>query len=244
MQSTRHERQCLEVLHATSVKDYKRLIVDYANGLGFETVGAMVISKHSPTLTEFQTVTNAPEAFLDEFHNQEHAGIDPVNKHCASSSSPIVWDRQTYARSSTDALWELQEPFGYRSGIAVAMHLGRGRHFMFGANWSRDRCEGARNFKAIAEDLLRFAEHAQASAFELCLPARLDHRLPSSLAPRELETLRWSMDGLTSWEVADRMSISERHATLLTRRAMEKLGCSSKYEASLCAIRLGLIECE
>jgi DNA-binding CsgD family transcriptional regulator len=194
-------------------------------------------------LTEFQTVTNAPEAFLDEFHDQEHARLDPVNKHCAVSYSPIVWDRRTYTGNDTEELWELQAPFGYRSGIAVAMHLGRGQHFMFGANWAKDRCENVPNFKVIAEDLLAFAEHAQASAFELCKPTTLDLNSPRGLTARELETLRWSMDGLTSWEVADRMSISERHATLLTRRAMAKLGCTSKYEASLRAIRLGLIGC-
>jgi DNA-binding CsgD family transcriptional regulator len=166
-----------------------------------------------------------------------------VSRHCARFSSPIVWDRRTYAGNDTEALWERQEPFGYRSGIAVAMHLGRGKHFMFGANWNRDLCKSVPNFKSIGEDLLSFSEHAQAAAFELCQPARLDLDNPRSLAARELETLRWSMDGLTAWEVADRMSISERHATLLTRRAMEKLGCSSKYEASLRAIRLGLIGC-
>lgn len=243
MSSTSHEKRCLDVLHAASVKDFTRQIVSFAQSIGFETVGAMVVTKHSPTLTEFQTVTNAPEAFLNEFHDQEHARLDPVTKHCANSSSPIVWDRRTYAGADTEVLWELQEPFGYRSGIAVAMHLGRGRHFMFGANWSRDRCQGVPNFKAIAEDLLSFSEHAQAAAFELCQPVKLDPDNACSLACRELETLRWSMDGLTSWEVAERMSISERHATLLTRRAMEKLGCSSKYEAILRSIRLGFIDC-
>jgi DNA-binding CsgD family transcriptional regulator len=243
MIETRHERRCLEVLHATSVRDFTRQIVSFTQDLGFETVGAMVVTRHSPTLTEFQTVTNAPAAFLNEFHDQEHARLDPVNKHCAHFSSPIVWDRSTYASSDTERLWELQEPFGYRSGMAVAMHLRRGRHFMFGANWKRDRCGAVRNFKSIAEDLLSFAEHAQAAAFELCQPVRFDTETPFSLTARELETLRWSMDGLTSWEVADRMSISERHATLLVRLAIEKLGCSSKYEASLRAIRLGLIEC-
>lgn len=244
MTETRHDRRCLEVLHATSVKDFTSQIVSFAQGLGFETVGAMVITNHSPTLTEFQTVTNAPAAFLEEFHDLEHARLDPVNKHCASSSSPIVWDRRTYARNETGGLWELQEPFGYRSGVAVAMHLGHGRHFMFGANWNKDRCENVPNFKAIAEDLVSFAEHAQAAAFEICLPSRMIPESAWSLANTELEALRRTMDGMTSWEVANRMAISERHVSLLIRRAMQKLGCSSKYETGLRAIRLGLIECQ
>jgi DNA-binding CsgD family transcriptional regulator len=203
----------------------------------------MVVTKHSPTLTEFQTVTNAPAAFLDEFHDQDHACLDPVSTHCSRLSSPIVWDRRTYVASNTEALWEIQEPFGYRSGIAIAMHLARGRHFMFGANWGKDRCEDVRGFRAIAEELLGFSEHAQAAAFELCVPTRPSPKSALSLTDRELETLRWSMDGLTSWEVAERMSISERHATLFVRRALKKLECTSKYEAGLRAIRLGLISC-
>ena len=244
MGATLHERRCLDVLHASSVSDYKKQIVEFALHLGFETVGALVVRRHSPTLVEFQTLTNAPEAYLDEFYNQEHCELDPVAEHCSRLSTPIVWDRQTYANAGADALWEIQAPFGYKSGIAFAMHLDRGTHFMFGANWSADRCQDVRNFKAIAEDLLSFGAHAQAAAFELTLPSRQTSGAAFSLAKVELEALRWAMDGMTSWQVSDRMSISERHATLLTRRAMQKLGCSTKYEAVLRAIRLGLIEAE
>ena len=204
----------------------------------------MVVVKHSQTLTEFQTVTNAPDAYLDEFHNLDHAVIDPVLEHASQSSSPIVWDRQTYTSARAERLWELQEPFGYRSGIAIAMHLGRGRHFMFGGNWDKDHCETVPHFKAIAEDLLSFAEHAQAAAFELTSPARVVPDGAWELARSELEALRWTTDGLTSFQTADRMFISERHVTLLVGRAMQKLSCSSKYEACLRAIRLGLIECQ
>src|SRR5471032_1947705 len=113
MSATLHEKRCLDVLHATSVKDFTRQIVAFVQDLGFSTFGAMVVTDHSPTLTEFQTVTNAPAAYLNEFHNQEHARRDPVAKHCSTSSSPIVWDRRTYAGHNS-ALWELQEPYGYR----------------------------------------------------------------------------------------------------------------------------------
>lgn len=241
MRPTLHEKRCLDVLHATSVGDFKKQIVSFTYDLGFETVGAMTVTTHSPTLTEFQTVTNAPPAFLNEFHDQTHARLDPVNKHCASSSSPIVWDRRTYADDGADTLWELQEPFGYRSGIAVAMHFVRGRHFMFGANWGRDRCDNSPCFKAIAEELVSFSQHAQAAAFELCQPARLDPNSQHRFAVRELEALRWTMDGLSAWEVAARMAISERHVTLLLGRVMTKLDCSTKYESGLRAIKLGLI---
>jgi DNA-binding CsgD family transcriptional regulator len=234
-------QQCLEMLHSQSVKEFSKQLFAFAESLGFGTVAAMVITDHSPSLTEFQTVTNAPAAYLGEFENLELGRIDPVSQHCKTSNAPIVWDRRTYVSPREQELWQRQAEFGLRSGIAVAMHPGRSRHFMLGADWSHDRCANVPHFKRIGEDLLEFAAHAQAAAFELGQPAPARSESNALLERSELEALGWSMDGKTSWEIGAIMSISERHATLMLRKAMRKLGCSTKYEAVLRAIRLGLL---
>jgi DNA-binding CsgD family transcriptional regulator len=244
MGATLHEKRCLDVLHATSVKDFTRQIVAFIQNFGFSTFGAMVVTDHSPTLREFHILNNAPEAYQEAFRDRRLTVIDRILRRCKHSSSPLVWDRRNYSSPQARPLWEGQEPFGYRNGLAVGMHFMRGKHFVFGANWARERCEDAPYFKSIAEDLLSFADHAQAAAFELVLPTKIDSEYSLSLANAELEALRWTMEGMTSREVGERMSISDRHVTLLLRRAMQKLGCSSKYETGLTAIRLGLIDCQ
>jgi len=235
---------CLEMLHSRSVKDFSRRLFSFTGNLGFSTVAAMVITDHSPTLTEFQTVTNAPAAYLSEFENLELGRIDPVSQHCKKTNAPITWDRRTYGTPREQELWERQAEFGFRSGLAVAMHPGRCRHFMFGADWNHDTCAGVPHFRRISEDLIEFAAHAQAAAFELCQPAPPLCDDPPVLSRSELDALSRSMDGHTSWEIGAAMSISERHATLLLQRAMKALGCSTKYEAVLRAIRLGLISAQ
>jgi DNA-binding CsgD family transcriptional regulator len=235
-------QRCMEVLQATSVKDFSRQIVAFANGLGFSTVGAVLVIEHSPSLTEFRSLTNAPEGHREEFDNFEHGRIDPVNQHCKVSNSPIVWNRETYAKANAQDLWESQAPYGYRSGIAFALHLGRGRHYMFGANWELDRCDSVRHFKSIYEDLLIFGAHSQAAAFELCMPGQADPANVWSLTKGELEALRWSMDGMTSWEIGQKMALSGYDVTLRLQRTMQKLECGTKYEAVLKGIRLGLIQ--
>ena len=243
MSQTLHERRCLEVLHAGSVQDFARQIESFIQSLGFSTFGILVVTEHSRTMTEFRSLHNAPEAYREENCDPKKTIIDPVLQRCKHTSTPFTWDRQHYATPRLQSLWEGQEPFGYRSGLAVGMHFPRGKHFVFGANWDKDRCEDVPHFKAIAEDLLSFGDHVQAAAFELTLPARPIPDSAWSLAASELEALRWTMDGMTSWQTGDRMSISERHATLLVRRAMQKLGCTSKHQAGLRAIKLGLIAC-
>lgn len=234
-------QKCLEMLHSQSVKEFSRRLFAFTEDLGFSTVAAMVITDHSPTLTEFQTVTNAPPLYLADFENLELGRIDPVSQHCKRSNAPIVWDRLTYTSPREQELWQRQAEFGFRSGLAIAMHPGRSRHFMFGADWNHDTCAKVPHFRRISEDLLEFALHAQAAAFELGQPAAPLLDRSRLLSRRELDALSRSMDGHTSWEIGAAMSISERHATLLLRRAMNALGCSTKYEAVLRAIRLGLI---
>jgi DNA-binding CsgD family transcriptional regulator len=82
--------------------------------------------------------------------------------------------------------------------------------------------------------------HAQDTALRLFVPAEQLVETPS-LTPRELEALRWTMEGKTAWEVGAILGISERTAVLHVNNAMHKLGCATKHQAVLKALRLGLI---
>jgi DNA-binding CsgD family transcriptional regulator len=62
-----------------------------------------------------------------------------------------------------------------------------------------------------------------------------------SITPRELEVLRWTMDGKTAWEVGVLLSVTERTVIQHLQNAMRKLECNSKHQAVLKALRLGLI---
>ena len=92
----------------------------------------------------------------------------------------------------------------------------------------------------VVADLQLFAVHAQDAALRLLLPTALQPERPS-LTPRELEALRWTMEGKTAWEVGTILGISERTAVLHVSNAMHKLGCINKHQAVLKALRLGLI---
>lgn len=243
MIETSLNRKCQSILHATNVKEFSKGIVEFVQDRGFEWMAVAVIIDHSPTLTEFKTVTNAPPAFLGDFENLDAGLIDPVSQHCKRSTMPILWDRHTYVDSKERLLWERQAEHGYRSGFAFAMHFDKGMHFMFGVDCDSDSCEKLSNYKSSLEEILLFGAHAQASAFELCIPT---HPLPGNaweLSKSEIDTLRWSMDGKSPWEIGKAMAISERHALLFIQRAMQKLECTSKYQTVLRAIKLGLIEC-
>jgi len=235
-------QKCLDILHADSAKDFSKALVDIVQSLGMNTVGASVITEHSSGMTEFRTITNAPLGYLSDFEDLEAAKLDPVSQHCKRSSLPIVWDRKLYTAAGREDFWATQAAFGLKSGISVAIHLPRGRHFLFGADCSEYTCGTPQRIRTLAADLQLIASYAQAAAFDLCIPYERGAD-DQHLARSELEALRWSTDGLTNSEVGERMGISATEAMLRLRRAMAKLGCANKYETSLRAIRLGLIAC-
>jgi DNA-binding CsgD family transcriptional regulator len=153
---------------------------------------------------------------------------------------PIIWNQDTYVSAGLGEKWESQARYGYRTGIALALHLPEGRHFFMGVDRDQALPPSPGEVTRLVADLQLFAVHALDAAQRVLLPAPPEVDMPS-LTPRELESLRWTMEGKTAWEVGSILGISERTAVLHVNNATHKLGCVNKHQAVLRAIRLGLI---
>ena len=229
-----------EVLKARSREDFRDNVVRFTQRLGFETVSAMAVIDRAPGRSEFITVDNTPQAFSESYGNPSVYRRDPVMQHCRRQTMPIIWNQQTYLCHDAGDLWEEQAHFGYRTGIAMALHMPEGRHFMLGVDRDRALPDNPEELQRIVADLQLFAVLAQDAAMRLLLPAAQQPERPA-LTPREAEALRWTMEGKTAWEVGAMMGITERTANLHVGSATHKLGCANKHQAVLKALRLGLI---
>lgn len=232
----------LAVMETSTVADFTAQVVRFTEALDFKFVTAAVVTDHSASHTEFQTVNNTPPEYMEWYSDLDFgAQHDPVMQHCKKSAVPIIWDQDTYASRGLGHLWDFQSGFGYATGIAMAMHLPGGRHFFIGVDRDKPLPKSMRNTTRIVADLQLFAVHAQDAAFRIFAPNPPKLAELPSLTPRELEALRWTMEGKTAWEVGAIMSISERTAVLHLQNSMHKLGCVNKHQAVLKAIRLGLL---
>ena len=230
----------LSVLEARSREEFHGAVVRFAQRLGFETVAAMAVVDKGIGEAEFITVDNTPTAYLQVFAGAGSGRRDPVMQHCKRHTVPIIWNQKTYLDNDAIDIWEDQAPFGYRNGIAMALHLPEGRHFMLGVDRDQPLPADSGELTRLVADLQLFAVHAQDTAMRVLVSAPLQPERPA-LTPRELEVLRWTMDGKTAWEVGVVLAITERTVILHLQNAMQKLGCNSKHQAVLKALRLGLI---
>jgi DNA-binding CsgD family transcriptional regulator len=228
------------VLGATDRASLQNELVTFAHRLGFPTVSATTVIDHFLGEPEFITLDNTPAEYRNVFEDDGQARVDPVMQHCKRNSVPIIWDQATYASAGQGRKWEVLADFGFRTGICLALHLPEGRHFLLGVDRAEPMPSSPDELARIVADLQLFAVHAQEAAQRILLPAPAEKDVPA-LSPRELETLRWTMEGKTAWEVGSILGITERTAVLHLNNATHKLGCVNKHQAVLKALRLGLI---
>jgi DNA-binding CsgD family transcriptional regulator len=230
----------LSVLQARNRDEFRDEVIRFGRALGFETVTAVTVVDRGIGSSDFVVVGNTPQEFLDTFNNANAMRRDPVMQHCKKQSLPIIWDQGTYTSQGQGDMWEEQALFGYQTGIAMALHLPEGRHFMLGVDRDRALPGDRHELTRLVADLQLFTVHALDAAMRVLVPSAGDVEQPQ-LTPRESEVLRWTMDGKTAWEVGSILGITERTAVLHINNAMRKLGCVNKHQAVLKALRLGLI---
>jgi DNA-binding CsgD family transcriptional regulator len=234
------QQDYLSVLEARDRETFRDAVVRFTQQLGFQTVSAMTVVDRGRGEADFITVDNTPSGFEEIFRDSSQGQHDPVMQHCKRHSRPIMWDQTTYVKGGVGEMWEEQAQFGLRSGVAMALHLPEGKHFFLGVDRPDPLPTQAGALTRLVADLQLFAVHAQEAALRVLLPPALVPEMPA-LTPRELEVLRWTMDGKTAWEVGNILGITERTAVLHANNAMHKLGCATKHQAVLKALRLGLI---
>lgn len=228
------------VLEARNREEFSHEVARFTRSLDFETFSAITVVDHAIGRSDFIVLDNCPTGFREAMDSPQLGQRDPVMQHCKRQSVPIVWDQRTYVNEGAGELWETQARFGYRTGICLALHLPEGRHFVLGMDRNDALPSDARELTRMVADMQLFAVHALDAALRVLLPPEQQLEKPR-LTPRELECLRWTMDGKTAWEVGTILSISERTAVLHINNAMHKLGCNNKHQAVLKALRIGLI---
>ncbi|MCR5884520.1 autoinducer binding domain-containing protein [Rhizobacter sp. J219] len=230
----------LSVLEIKTKDELEKHVVRFAQELGFQTVTAMTVIDHFLGEPEFLWIDNAPSGYAPLADDPNWGKRDPVMQHCKHKSVPIIWNQGTYVAAGQAEKWEEQARFGYRHGIGLTLHMPEGRHFMLAVDRDQPLPKDPAVVTQMVAALQLYAVHAQEASTRVLLPAVPPSDAPS-LTPRELETLRWTMEGKTAWEVANVLGISERTAVLHANNAMHKLGCVNKHQAVLKALRLGLI---
>jgi len=230
----------LEVSAAQDIDTFERRLVAFAQELGFGIIsGSLVVEQGLKS--HFINFGNTPQGFVEAHKNLDSSLRDPVLMRLKRLSIPFAYDQAMYAEAGAGDLWDLQAPFGYHAGIAMALHLPEGRHFLLGVDSDRPLPKDDSALTRVMADLQLLAAHAQGAALKLLLPQVPEDEDRPKLTPREAEILKWSMQGKSTWDIARILGLSEHTVNFHVRNASAKLQTSSRTQTVARAIALGLI---
>jgi DNA-binding CsgD family transcriptional regulator len=229
-----------DLSQSTDVDQFESRLVEFANELGFGLVGAALVVDEPGSDAVFMALGNPPTEYAESSRSREDSLRDPVLARLKRTSVPFVYDQDTYVTAGAADLWETQAVYGYRTGVAVALHLPDFRHFILGLDRNDPLPGGDARLARLMADLQLMAVHAQDAAVRLLTQAPAKPPSPR-LSAREIEILRWTMEGKSAWAVGELLSISEHTVNYYLRRVFQKLEVSSKHQAVLRALALGLL---
>ena len=153
----------VEVAHAASRVDFKRSLERLTRQKGFDHFSAMTVNSRGGSRV-VSVVDDVPQDYAVHYHDPCAGQIDPILKHLSASRMPIIWCQDTYVRAGLAELWELQAPFGYRTGIAMALHMPDGKHFLLGVDRSDPLPKEDSQLTRMIADLQLLAVYAQKTA--------------------------------------------------------------------------------
>lgn len=209
------------------------------NSLGFDRILLAILPRPDMRLVEaFVRSCYKPE-WRDHYDVNEFAFIDPTVAHCAANNRPLVWSPEIFVTGDQKQMYEEALRFGMRSGVTLPIHGARGERGMICfANDARPGIAFNRDVAHLLPELTLLRDIVFDASARFLRPEQQE--LPQ-LTKRELECLKWVAAGKSTWEIACILRCSEAVVNFHMANVRRKFGVSSRHEAALKAVRLGLV---
>jgi LuxR family transcriptional regulator len=234
-------QQLIDVGLSEDFDSFERRLVATADALGFPIIsGVLMRGLLQDADVQITSLGNTPEGYLDVAKDLGETRRDPVMAKLMTQSVPIVYDQQTYAAAGAGEIWEAQAPYGFKTGIAVKLHLPGNKHFLLGVDREEALPEPGAQLMQMVAGLQLLAVHALTTADRLLSP-RIDKADLPKFTRRELDVLSWTAQGKTAWEVSVILGMSEKTVNFHLGNVMRKLGVSSKHQAVLRCVSAGVL---
>lgn len=221
---------------APDAESFEQQLITLMHDMDFGLVTAMMVTELPDAPAHVIRIGNTPPAFLEAFKNVESSARDPVLRRFKALSVPFIYDQGTYVSEDASDLWEEQAPFGYKTGIGVALHLQGRKHFVLSFDRERALPKSETKLVRMLADLQLLAVHAQSAASRIfTLPQAV------SLTPKEQTILRLTMEGKSAKVIGSMIFCAEATVNFHLVNIRNKFGVTSKHKAVQLAQAAGLI---
>lgn len=231
----------LELLDCRVEQDWSEKIFTLARSHGFhQALIAVIPNKKTPLESAF-LCSNFPSSWIDTYNAEKLHYVDPIVKHCLGSGIPLIWSPEVFATPKQKQLYEDACGYGIRSGVVLPMHGANGEFgvisFVLDAHFSQ---KTQRLIHHLLPELALIRDYAFESSSYFAYPlSEKDRKI--KLTKRELECLKWTKEGKTSWETSVILKCSESVVNFHINNLRRKFSVTSRQQVVVKALRLGII---
>ncbi len=232
--------QLLSLLNCETEEKWCDTLFSLAQSCGFEqTLYAVVPNKRAPLENAFLR-SNYSQSWRSTYDGQKLAYIDPTVGHCLSSTVPLVWSSEAFTAPEQKDLYEEACGYGIRSGIIYPIHGANGEFGVFSfvsdvltnKKFQEELCHAMPTLALLRD----YAFQSSLSFIAASKPQEEVH-----LTRRELEILKWTMAGKSSWEISKILICAEATVNFHLGNIRRKFEVTTRQQAVIKAIRIGLI---
>ncbi len=227
----------------STVSDWRERVFELGQDLGYErTLLAIFPDREAPVEAEYAFLhSNYSSRWRNKYDEEKMGHVDPTVAHCVTKSIPLIWSPDIFAAQKQRDMYEEACCFGLKSGVTLPIHGAKGELgvLCFVSDTqpdSRFAKEVQRNIPALS--CLRDFVFDSAGIFMAQQNLSVEK---IRLTPRELECMKWSAIGKSSWEIAQIQNCTESAVNFHFSNVRKKFGTTTRRQALVKAIRLGII---
>jgi LuxR family quorum-sensing transcriptional regulator LasR len=235
--------QIAELTTCTCETSWRNKIFQFGRELGYEhTLLAILPSRDTqPEASNAFLQSNFPPKWRTKYDDEQMSYIDPTVAHCMTKSIPLIRTPQVFATRSQKELYEESCNHGLCSGINLPV---RGSNGEFGMLYFASAIKPDRRFEAEA---IRNIPVLTCLRDFVCETSQrfMKQSVPTTrlvdLTKRELECLKLCADGKSSWDIGQILNCTEAGVNFHFSNIRLKFGTTSRHQALVKAIQMGLI---
>lgn len=229
------------LLEATDEEGWFHALSELATQYGFDYTLIAVLPRRGMLLRDAYQRSNYAPDWRRTYDERAFFRIDPTVSHCLTKTTPMIWSPPLFTGRDQHEMYEEARRYGLHTGISLPIHGPKQEVgmlcFVCSEHTSRDLINHIQHNLPVLS-LLRDVAFDTGQRF---LDGYAETLLPK-LTPREHESLKWTAEGKSTWEIAKIFGCSESTVNFHMGNIRAKFGVTSRKAAAVKAIRMGLID--
>lgn len=231
-----------ELINFSCVEDWRNRIFKLVRELGYDhTFLAILPDRNTPVEAQFAFLhSNYSSQWRSKYDDEKMEQFDPVVSHCAAKSIPLIWSPDIFSTRKQKAMYEEACGHGLQSGVTLPIHGANGELgiLCFVADTKPDNRFMHDAARSIPE-LSCFRDYIFETSLQFIKKSVQPEQI--TLTPRELECLKWCATGKSSWDIGQILNCTEAAVNFHFTNIRFKFGTSTRHQALVKAIRMGVI---